>query len=212
MAGGIDWQAWHAPYADDSSPLARRRRVIQSHIRAWFDARPKAPVRVVSACAGDGRDLLEVLAERAATNQVSATLVELDPRNAAAAQAYAQDVGLEGIEVRCTDAGLSDAYVGAVPADLMLLCGLFGNISDADVTGTIAALPQLCAPDATVIWTRSRREPDLTSTIRRWLADRSFDEAAFTAPDGALFTVGVHVFGGQSEPLRLGEVWFRFVR
>jgi hypothetical protein len=35
--------------------------------------------------------------------------------------------------VICTDAGVTDVYAGAVPADLLLVCGVFGNIGDADV-------------------------------------------------------------------------------
>jgi hypothetical protein len=35
---------------------------------------------------------------------------------------------------------------------LVLVCGVFGNISAKDIEGTIARLPQLCADGATVIW------------------------------------------------------------
>ena len=40
---------------------------------------------------------------------------------------------------------------GAVPADLVLMAGVFGNITDADAQQTITALPEQCAADATVI-------------------------------------------------------------
>ncbi len=66
------------------------------------------------------------------------------------------------------DAGDLTAYAKAVPADLVLMAGVFGNISDADVRRTIGALPQLCADGATVIWTRTRRAPDLTLTGQAW--------------------------------------------
>ena len=56
----------------------------------------------------------------------------------------------------------------------MLACGVFGNISDADVFHTINLLPQLCRPGATVIWTRSRRVPDLTPAIRQYFAAHGF--------------------------------------
>lgn len=42
-------------------------------------------------------------------------------------------------------------YADAVPADLVLLCGIFGNIPDADVQATVRAAPQLCAPGAEVV-------------------------------------------------------------
>ena len=63
------------------------------------------------------------------------------------------------MQVRQADAGLLANYADGVPADLVLLAGVFGNISDRDIRRTIEALPQLCATGATVLWTRSRREP-----------------------------------------------------
>jgi hypothetical protein len=35
--------------------------------------------------------------------------------------------------VRHVDAPQTDAYLGAVPADLVLLCGIFGDLTDSDV-------------------------------------------------------------------------------
>lgn len=55
-----DWVDWHDPYADPQSPLARRLRVVQRHIRAFLDGCTSVAPRVVSVCAGDGRDLLDV--------------------------------------------------------------------------------------------------------------------------------------------------------
>jgi len=57
-----------------------------------------------------------------------------------------EPAGLTGVEVRCADAGDLEAYAGTVPADLVLLAGVLGNISDADVRATIAALPALAPP------------------------------------------------------------------
>jgi len=98
-----------------------------------------------------------------------------------------------------------------VPADLVLLAGVFGNISDADVRRTIGALPQLCAPGGTVLWTRTRRDPDLTPAVRRWLRDEGFSEQAFLAPADVLFCVGVHRFTGVPQPLSAGGKLFQFL-
>jgi hypothetical protein len=94
--------------------------------------------------------------------------------------------------------------------DLVLMAGVLGNISDDDVRATIAVLPQLCAADATVIWTRTRREPDLTPSIRQWLAAEGFVEQAFTAPDDVLFAVGAHRFTGRPRELTAAGRFFRF--
>ena len=206
-----DWYAWHAPYDEPGSPLERRLRLVQGHITSWLGEHRGQEVRVVSACAGQGRDLLEVLARMSGAESVRARLVELDRRNVAIAERAAREAGLDGVDVVRGDAGRIDAYVGAVPADLVLLCGVFGNVSDEDIRRTIDLLPQLCAADATVIWTRSRRAPDLTPDIRAWLAGARFVERSFDAPSDALISVGVHQFVGDPQAPVLGQQMFRFL-
>jgi hypothetical protein len=61
-----------------------------------------------------------------------------------------------------------------------------------------------------VIWTRSRRPPDLTPAVRGWFAEAGFRELAFDAPPGMLFTVGVHRFTGRPEPLDPSGLLFAF--
>ncbi|MBM0204946.1 methyltransferase domain-containing protein [Micromonospora sp. STR1s_5] len=211
MNDGKDWYAWHSPYGDDGSPLARRLRLVQQHIVAWLDERPGKPVSVVSMCAGQGHDVLDVLASRPDAPRADVTLIECDPRNVAAARAKAATENLDRVTVMQADAGDLASYRQAVPADLVIMAGVLGNISDADVHATINALPQLCAADATVLWTRTRRAPDLTPRIRTWLADAGFAERAFHAPDGVLFSVGVHRFAGTPQPLATNGEIFKFI-
>jgi len=205
------WQAWHEPYDQPGSYLARRLAVVQSHLRAVLDSAPPGPVRVVSLCAGEGRDLLGVLADHPRRDDVVARLVEKDAGNAEVARASAAQAGLVGVDVVCGDASSTDSFVGAVPADLVLLCGIFGNIVDADIEHTVAVLREFCAPGATVVWTRHRKEPDLTPTIRQWFRERNFEEVAFEAPEDVLFSVGVERFVGEPAPLRAGRRLFEFV-
>jgi Putative methyltransferase len=207
-----DWFDWHAPYDDEMSSLTGRLRAVQRRIREFLDSRPDRPIRVISACSGQGRDLLEVLATHPAKDRVSARLVELDERNVAVARAAAAANGLAGIEVVQADAGALDSYVGAVPADLVLFCGVFGNITDADIERTVRALPQLCAPGATVIWTRGRWEPDVTGGIRRWFDQSGFAELAFDAPEGVPWSVGTGRLTVSPLPLVPGTRLFTFVR
>ena len=135
--GGTDWVAWHTDYVDPSSDLSWRRRAVQSAVRCSLDEAGPEPFRIVSACSGDGRDLLEVLATHAAAARTQVRLLELDDRLARRAEDVARDHGLEGVEVVRSDAGRTDSYAGAVPADLVLLCGVFGNLSDEDVQATV---------------------------------------------------------------------------
>ena len=183
------WEAWHGAYADPTSSLSRRLRVVQDHLRRFLDETAPRPVRVLSLCAGEGRDLLEVLAERDDAHRVAATLVELDPGLADRARASA--AAFPGVEVRTADAGDPETYAGDPPADLVLLCGIFGNVSDADIEHTVAAVPALCAPRARVIWTRTRRPPDLTPQVREWFTHNGFREVAFDPVPDSMAAVGV---------------------
>lgn len=211
MSETKDWHDWHSPYADDTSALSRRLRLVQRHIGDWLDERSESSLRVVSVCAGQGSDLVGVLAGRSDAGRVRAELIEKDSRNVAVARESVAAAGLVGITVTCADAGDFAAYRAVVPADLVLLAGVLGNISDEDVRATITAMSRLCAPGATVIWTRTRRAPDLTPAVRGWFAGAGFAEHAFHAPPDVLFAVGVHRFHGQPEsPPPSGRI-FTFV-
>jgi hypothetical protein len=207
-----DWYEWHAPYEDEGSPLSGRLKAVQARVREFLDARPDGMIRVVSACAGQGRDLIEVLADHPARDRVSARLVELDERNAAVAREAIAAHGLSSVEVVQADAGVVDSYAGAVPADLVMFCGVFGSISDADIERTVRTLPQLCAANATAIWTRGRWEPDITGDVRRWFAESGFEELSYDAPGGVRWTVGTNRLTAQPRPLVPGTRLFTFTR
>jgi hypothetical protein len=212
------WDRWQSLYEDPNRAVAKRLQIIQRFIREALASRESEPVRVVSMCAGQGRDVLEVLADHPARDRVSGRLVELDPANTAEAAQRARDAGLDRIEVVTGDASVTDAYVGTVPADLVLACGIFGNVPDGDVRRSIGMLPQLCARGATVIWTRHRRPPDLTPTIRGWFADAGFAELAFESTEAELpgpgafpaQGVGAHRWQQDPVPLQAGGRMFTF--
>jgi hypothetical protein len=154
-----------------------------------------------------------VLAGRPDAARVTARLLELDDGLAADAEAYAADHGLDGIEVLRVDAGATDSYAGAVPADLVMMCGVFGNVTDDDLHATVAALPGFCAPGATVLWTRGRfSDGDLTPTIRGWFAEAGFEELSFDAPDDTSYRVGAHRLAAEPAPLPVGRQLFTFTR
>lgn len=201
-----DWRAWHDRY-DSDSRLRTRLDIVQRRIRDALDAAPPGAVRVISLCSGQGRDLLGVLDDHPRAPDVRGRLVELDPVLAEQARAAAPP----GIDVVCGDASTTSAYDGAVPADLVLVCGVFGNVPDDDVERTVAMLPTLCAPQATVIWTRHRRPPDLTLAIRRWFGAAGFRELAFDAPPDLVFGVGTNRLARAPSPYERGMRMFTFV-
>jgi hypothetical protein len=191
-----DWRSWHAQYEDSSSPLSQRLAAVQQQIVLALDRAAPGPVRLLSLCAGEGRDVLPVLATHPRGRDVRGRLVELDPDLAAAARAAAPP----SIEVLMADAGTTAASTGAVPADLLLLCGIFGNVSNEDVERTVAAVPSLLATSGTVVWTRHRREPDLTPQVRAWFAASGVAETGFVAAPGPGWAVGAGVLRAPSTP------------
>lgn len=184
--------AWHTAYEDPQSSLSVRLGLVRGHLARALGQAPPGPVRLLSLCAGQGHDVLGVLPGHPRRAEVSAVLVEYDPRNAALARDGAARAGLARVEVREADAARVVGYADALPADVLLLCGIFGNVGEEDIQRTAMAASALCAPGATVIWTRHRRPPDLTPRIRGWFRAAGFDEVAFDTPDTeALTGVGV---------------------
>jgi hypothetical protein len=194
-----DWVDWHRGYDDPSSSISTRLERVRLHLADAISQAPPGPVQIVSLCAGQGHDVLGVLPGHPRQEDVRALLVEFDSYNAAVARDRAAEVGLTHVEVREADAGDVTSFADALPADVLLLCGIFGNVGEADIRRTVQAAPALCAAGATVIWTRHRRAPDLTPRLRAWFAEAGLEEVAFDALDtDKLTAVGVHRLPNRS--------------
>src|SRR5580693_1716463 len=113
-----DWYAWHADYDNPGSGLSRRLGWVQDRVRAALDDAPPGPFRAISLCAGQGRDLIGVLVSHPRRADVTARLVELDPRNTEVAHRLAAEAGLSNVEIVTGDASRTSAYADLVPADL----------------------------------------------------------------------------------------------
>lgn len=192
-----DWRQWHRHYdRGDPSLLQRLETVRDSVRRVLSDAHrgEDGVTHITSICAGDGRDLLPVLSGRGAGTPVRAILVELDPVVAQRAREVVASLGLSGVEIRVADGGLLDTYWDIPPADVLLACGIFGNISTRDVERTVASLPALMAADGIVIWTRGAENQyaNRGDDIRNWFADHGFSEMSFRSTPDGVFRIGVH--------------------
>lgn len=204
------WVKWHRAYEDPNSSLNRRLEAVQRRLGQAIDAAPVGPIRLVSMCAGQGRDVIGALAIHSRREDVKARLVELDPALVEDSRVMANRSGLLNVEFRQEDASTTSAYVGAVPADIVLACGVFGNITESDIRRTINELPGLLAPGATVIWTRHRLDPDLTPSIRSWFGQGGFEEVGFDTEEGSFFGVGTHRFVGDPRAFEPDLTMFSF--
>jgi len=212
---GRDWHAWHQQYADPTSSLSRRLEEVRIQLAALLE-RGSGQVRLLSLCSGDGRDTIPVIA--GAESQVAATLVELDEGLARTAATAAASAGIAA-DVRAGDAGAAATWSDVLPVDVLMLCGVFGNISDADVDRTVGAVRSMLTPGGAVIWTRGRWVPedptshtdDPAERVRRVFLAAGFDEVVFVKPADASYRVGVARLSepsGDPPPQRL----FSFVR
>ena len=208
LAGVIDWIRWHGHYDDPSSPLSRRLLAVRQQIHLALDRAAPGPVRLLSLCAGRGQDVLPVLTAHPRGGDVTGRLVELDPDLCAAARSAAPP----GIEVVQGDAGTTTACIGAAPAEVLLLCGIFGNISDEDVAGTVAAVPSLLVTGGTVVWTRHTEPPDLTPRVRSWFSEAGVEETAFVTGPHPGWAVGAGVLRVPARPLEVDRRLFAFTR
>ena len=196
-----DWLAWYHQYDDPSSSLSRRLDVVREQLARVLAERPSGPVKLLSLCAGDGRDTLPVLASLPADRRadVRATLVELDAGLADAGRRDAAGLGVD-VDLRTGDAGLAATWADTCPVDVLMLCGVFGNVADAGVVATVEAVPSLLVPGAVVLWTRGRAvdhdpttvDGDPAEWVRSLFVDAGFIEEAFVSPSDAGFRVGVH--------------------
>ncbi len=208
-----DYVEWHRQYDDPSSSLSWRLATVRAAIRSDL-ARRAGPVRVASACSGDGRDVLGVLAEPGAPTTVAVTLLEVHPDLAARAREAAAALPHRvTVDVRELDAGVTDSWVGAAPADVVLLVGVLGNLSDDDLTTVAAVLPQLCTAGATVVWTHGGGVEGRSALVRKAFREVGCAETSYDVlPRGSRPTVGVARFEGDPQPLEVGRRFFTMLR
>lgn len=191
----MDWHEWHRDYDDPGSSLSRRLVIVRREIALALDRLPARPWRVISMCVGDGRDLLGALDDHVRSADVSGLLVELDPGLSARGRAAYAAAGLTGIEFRTGDAGDAANYAD-MKADLLLVCGVLGNLSADGVPALVERLPGLCEPGATLVWTRHREPPDLTVVIRETLDRVGFTELGFFHVEDSWGAVGTARYDG----------------
>jgi hypothetical protein len=207
-----DWLAWHEGYDDPSSSLARRLQVVRRRLGAVLDTAAGKGPQLLSLCAGDGRDVIPVLAAQRASPPVSAHLIECDEELSRRAMKAASSSGLGTVEVRCADAGDPASFSDVLPVDVLLLCGIFGNIEHGRVKDVIDVVPHLLAKGGYVIWTRGASDPDRRPEVRSWFRAAGLAEVSF---DGAPETFGVGVnqrLSGPDRQHRLPSRLFSFVQ
>ena len=121
--------------------------------------------------------------------------------------------------MRTGDAGHVATFEDRLPVDILMLCGIFGNVAREDVVRTVAAARLMVADGGAVIWTRGHRvsdEPgehdgDPADWVRRRFEAVGFEELAFVRPEEATYRVGLERQKRRVDQ-ELPERLFTFVR
>ena len=89
-----DYLGWHDDYDRPGSRLHLRLLVVEDLVARALDELPPGRVRLLSMCAGQGRDVLTVASRHRRGADLEGRLVELHPQNVGAArEAVARLVG-----------------------------------------------------------------------------------------------------------------------
>lgn len=196
-----DWYEWHDLY-DTEPKLQQRLEIVQEYIAYSLNATPDGAIRIVSVCAGDGRDLLGTLKNHPRAKDVSARLVEINSNLVERGRASIESLGLgKQIEIINGDATLATNYVGTVPADIVIVCGVFGNLEEAELNRLLDNLSFLSKPGAFVIWTRGHSNGiTYSDNVRKILSASGFEEVNFKLTATGDMGVGLHRYLGENLP------------
>jgi hypothetical protein len=147
------WQNW-PERAYGTRLYQDRLAAVQEHLAERLD-QATGPVRIISLCAGDGRDVIGTLARRARGENVQAWLVELNRQSVIEGRRRANRVGVADKVVFVNgDATTYATYRSIPPADIMLACGVWGHVPPCQRRNLVHALACLSQTGGAVIWTR----------------------------------------------------------
>jgi hypothetical protein len=213
MAFDMDWHKWHNVY-EQSPALKKRLALVRKHLSRSLDRSPLGELRIISLCAGDGRDLLRTLADHKRRADARARLVELDPNLVADGENTSRALELsnhvEFVKADATDPG---CYRAVAPANIVMMCGMLGLVGFPELPNVVRALQALCAHKGHVVWTRRldwRDGVQQTKVLQELMAKAGFRRVAlnvtsfgalFAKTPGPSFAVGTHRYEGDSVAL-----------
>jgi hypothetical protein len=149
------WDDW-SEHAYRSRTYSLRLAEVQGHLGECFAAYSTRPIRLLSVCAGDGRDVMGAMISHNVQGQVVAWLVEQNLRSVNRGTTQSRRLGLQDtVKFLHADATLYDTYRNIAPSDIVLLSGVWGHVPASDRPRLVQALASFCKPGGMVIWTRA---------------------------------------------------------
>jgi hypothetical protein len=187
---------------------------VQALVAECLDDLAPGPVRLISICAGDGRNVLGTLRTHARRADVSAWLVELDINSVAVGRKQAAALGLAH-HVNFVHADATDfaTYQMIAPADIVLLAGVWGHVSLDTRKRLVDSLRSLCRTGGTVIWTRgAAKGPERVHQIRSLFSPQFWSERRFEFTPDKNWVIASCRNVGPARALPICGSVFRFER
>ena len=207
------WSGWPAEVYQRPR-FQQRLRAVQEQLSESLNSTPAGPLRIISMCAGDGRDVIDVLSSHPRRHDVKACLVELDRKSVEAGIQSAKRAGLEGcVSFLNEDATDFVTYQQIAPADIVLVCGVWGHVPVEERARLVHALGMLCKPGGVAIWTCGvLKNLARSQEIRSQFYSQGWEEICFTLTPEKTWVVATHRYVGPAIGLPVSGRLFRFQR
>jgi hypothetical protein len=187
---------------------------VREHIAQALLSYPPGRIRLISRCAGDGRDLIGMVANHPRREDVSASLIEINSERVTQGEVVVASFPLASqVHFLRAAATLSDTYLSVAPADLVLAASVFGNVRAVEEGRLVWSLRSLRRLGGSVIWTRYVGDLDgeqASERIRQLLKEAGFRELVRTRTVPSGFAIDMHGFSGDPQPLVPATKLFEF--
>lgn len=207
------WSGWpERVYQEDR--YQQRLSAVRAHLGECLGIAERGPISIVSMCAGDGRDVMDVVSSHERRADVNAWMVELDRNSVTTGERRAAAAGLSSrVRFLNADATAFRTYQGIGPADVVLVCGVWGHVPSMDRALLVQALARLCKSGGTVIWTRGVSQGLARyHEIQSHFDTSSWQKIRFSLTPDKTWAVATHRYCGPLRELPIGGQIFNFRR
>ncbi len=205
------WSGWPEK-AYQQPGYQQRLTAVQEHLVEYLDEAPPGPIRILSMCAGDGRDVIGAVRSHRRRKDVAACLVELNSQSVELGRGYLANAGLDRtLKFINGDATVYATYQNMGPADIVLVCGVWGHVPPNEKSMLVRAITTLCKPGGTVIWTRGTSKGIArVREIEALFAGSWWDKARVTYTPDAAWAVASYRYCGPAQELPTDGQIFHF--
>jgi hypothetical protein len=209
--GRNTWNNW-PKRAYERASYRQRLAAVEFHLRESLDLAPAGQVRIIALCAGDGRDVINVVGSHPRCHEVSAWLVEADGNSIQTGTSWARAAGLQdNVRFLHCDATSYATYLGIAPADILLVCGVWGHVPPEERNSVIDACKAICRPGGVVIWTRGvRLGMARLHEICHLFTPSTWEQVRLTVTSTAKWAVATHRLLESAEKLPTSGRIFHF--